>query len=82
MDEQPLQYSPHAREKMAAYRITEDEVEAIVWYPAWRRQSHHRRIEHYGYSDDGRLLRVVTDEHEERVITVVDRWRRKRQNKR
>ena len=78
MEERALQYSRHARERMAARRVAQDEVEAIVWYPAWRRRSREGRIEHFGYSDDGRLFSIVTDRYEERIITVIDRSHRER----
>jgi hypothetical protein len=81
MDEQALQYSRHARKRMATNHVTEDEVEAIVWYPAWRRQSLRGRVEHFGYSDDGRLFSVVTDRYEELVITVVEHSHRERKHK-
>lgn len=58
--------------------ISEDEVEGIVRYPAWRRRAAKGRIEHYGYSDDGRLFKIVTDRHETRVISVIDDERRTR----
>ncbi len=81
MDEWPLQYSRHARERMIEHRITQDEVEAIVRYSAWRRHSSDGKILHYGYSDDGRLFKIVTDRDEDRVVSVIDerrRWRRTR----
>ncbi len=71
MDVEPLEYSGHALRRMRHHRITKDEVEAIVHYPAWRRRSGHARIEHFGYSDDGRLFKIVTDRYERRVITVI-----------
>lgn len=73
MEWDPLEYSPHARHRMRKDRITEDEVEAIVYYPAWRRRSYAGRIEHFGYSDDGRSFKIVTNAHETRVITVVEK---------
>jgi hypothetical protein len=70
MDVPRLKYSRHARENMAAYRIDEDDVEAIVWYPA-RRYVTHRGVEHQGWSWDGRFFTIVTDRSEQLVITVI-----------
>ena len=36
MDIPRLGYSRHARERMESYHISEDEVEAVVWYPVRR----------------------------------------------
>jgi len=58
---------------MRSFCITKDGVEAIFHYSAWRRRSRLGRIEHFGYSDDGRLFKVVTDRYERRVITVVEK---------
>lgn len=73
MDVEPLEYSEHVLRRMRSSCITKDEVEAIVYYPAWRRRSRLRRIEHFGYSDDGRLFKIITDRYERRVITVVEK---------
>lgn len=53
MDVPRLEYSGHAREHMVEYGIDEDEIEAIVWYPA-RRYVTPRGVEHEGWSWDGR----------------------------
>jgi Domain of unknown function (DUF4258) len=73
MDIPRLEYSRHARSRMRKARITEDEVEAIVYYPAWRRYSYANRIEHFGYCDDGRLVKIVTNASATRVVTVVEK---------
>jgi hypothetical protein len=70
MDVPRLKYSDHARENMAAYRIDEDDVEAIVWYSA-RRCVTPRSVEHEGWVWDGRYFRIITDHREDFVITVV-----------
>ncbi len=82
MDEQPLQYSRHARRRLVTRHITEDEIEAIVRYPGWRVRSSEGTIEHHGYSDDGRLFTIVTDWAQTRVITIIDTLRRRRRNRR
>ena len=76
MDACPLRYSLHARERMKQYRISEDEVEAIVWYPICRIVSH-RAVKHYGFTDDGRQAKVVTDRSETFVRTVTEEERRR-----
>ncbi|HEV2642776.1 MAG TPA: DUF4258 domain-containing protein [Candidatus Elarobacter sp.] len=84
MDERPLRYSAHARERMRRYRISEDEVEAIVWYPIHRIASH-CAVEHYGFADDGRKLKVVTNRSETLVRTITDqerRWEHRREKER
>ncbi len=84
MDERPLQYSRHARERMIEHHVSDDEVEAIVRYAAWRRRSSDGKVLHYGYSDDGRLFKIVTNRYEDRVVSVIDerrRWRRNRKRR-
>ncbi len=71
MGGEPLEYSRHALRKMRTYGVTGDEVEAIVSYADWRCRSRDGRMEHYGYSENGRLFRVVTDHAERKVITVI-----------
>ena len=77
MDERFLQYSPHAFDRIVGHRVSEDEVEAIVFTPMNRIVSH-QRVEHHGYSADGRELIVVTDRSETFVITIIDAERRRR----
>jgi hypothetical protein len=72
-----LQYSRHARKHLVKYHIDEDDVAAIVWYPA-RRYVTNRGVEHEGWLSDGRPVRVVTDHSERVVITIVDLERRPR----
>ena len=93
MDVPRLQYSPHARERMLLRRISEDEVEAIVWCPIHRLVSH-GAVQHFGFTDDGRAVKVVTNRAETFVRTVTDeslrrtnrrekeRRRRERRNRR
>ena len=76
MDEHPLQYSRHARQRMRLYRISEDEVEAVVWYPI-RRGVTPSAVEHYGFVDDGRTIKVVTNRAETFVFTITDETRQK-----
>lgn len=75
MDIPRLRYSPHAAARMRTYRISEDEVEAVVWYPA-RRIVSRWAVEHYGYADDGRKIKVVTNRSETYVYTITDEDRR------
>jgi Domain of unknown function (DUF4258) len=75
MDIGHLQYSRHAHRRMRKRRITEDEIEAIVWYPI-RRVVTESAVEHYGYADDGRKMKVVTDRTETYVISIIDEERR------
>ena len=70
-----LQYSRHACLRMRRYGIADDEVEAIVWYPAHREVTG-RGVNHYGSSSDGRSFRVSTSPDERSVITVVELQRR------
>jgi hypothetical protein len=72
-----LQYSRHARERMEYYRISEDEVEAVVWYPI-RREVTHSAVKHYGFVDDGREMKVVTNRAETIVVTITDEDRRRK----
>jgi hypothetical protein len=71
---------------MRERRISEDEIEAIVWYPMDRIVTH-TAVEHYGFADDGRKLKVVTDRSETYVITITEeerrphKWRRERRPK-
>jgi hypothetical protein len=76
MDVPRLQYSRHARERMDSYHISDDEIEAVVWYPT-RRDTTRRGVEHYGFIDDGRKIKVVTNRAETFVITITDEDRRK-----
>jgi hypothetical protein len=62
---------------MKQHRISEDEVEAIVWYPIHRIVSH-RAVEHYGCTDDGRDAKVVTNRTETFVRTVT--WEERRRS--
>ena len=77
MDTPPLRYSLHARERMKQCRISEDEVEAIVWHPICRIVTH-RAVKHYGFTDDGRPAKVVTDRSETFVKTVTEEERRRK----
>jgi hypothetical protein len=52
--------------------VFEDDVEATVEYPTQRRRSYFGRILHFGYTSDGRLINVVTDDSERYVHTVID----------
>jgi hypothetical protein len=61
---------------MQLYRISEDEVEAIVWYPIHRIVSH-SAVEHVGVTDDGRDAKVVTNRSETYVRTVTLEERRR-----
>jgi len=70
MDEHSLQYSRHARRRMRRRRISEDDVEAIVWCPAYRVVTR-SAVEHYGYLYDGRKCKVVTNRSETIVTTVI-----------
>jgi hypothetical protein len=70
MDEHPLQYSRHARRRMRRLRISEDDVEEIVWCPADRVVTG-SAVEHYGYLYDGRKCKVVTNKSETIVTTVM-----------
>jgi hypothetical protein len=82
MDIPRLQYSPHAYHRMRKRHVSEDEVEAVVWYPTARVVSGNE-IEHYGYTDDGRQLKVVTDLSETFVVTVaIEESRRRDRNTR
>ena len=56
--------------------ISEGEVEAIVRYPIHRIASP-RAVEHHGFSDDGREVKVVTDRAETYVRTVTEEERRR-----
>jgi hypothetical protein len=76
MDIPRLRYSRHARERMARYHISDDEVEAVVWYPT-RRDTTPSAVEHYGFVDDGRKIKVVTNRAETFVLTITDESRRK-----
>ena len=71
MTEPDLQYCGHALARMSRAGISADEVYGIVRHPAWRRPSYAQRIEHHGYSDDGRHLRIVVEADESTVVTVV-----------
>ena len=77
MDVRRLKYSPHARKRLRKREITRDEVEAVVWCPTVRVAAG-TSIEHYGYSDDGREMKVVTDLAETFVITITIEERRPR----
>jgi Domain of unknown function (DUF4258) len=77
MDEHPLRYSRHARERMDGHHISDDEVEAVVWYPI-RRDTTPSAVEHYGFLDDGRTIKVVTNRAETVVLTITDESRRKK----
>jgi hypothetical protein len=84
MDIPALRYSRHAIDRMQYYRIRTDEVEAVVWYPTHRRVSQ-AAVEHYGYIDDGREVKVVTNRAETFVITITlkdRRWRQRREKER
>ena len=61
---------------MHEYHVSKDEIEAVVWCPI-RRNVTPRAVEHYGYADDGRLLKVVTDRTESYVVTITDEERRR-----
>jgi hypothetical protein len=76
MDVPRLQYSRHARERVERYHISEDEVEAVVWYPV-QRDTTPSAVEHYGFIDDGRKIKVVTNRAETVVVTITDESRRK-----
>ncbi len=78
MDEGGLEYSPHAREKMSTDGISESDVEGTVDWPTRRNRTYYGRIQHFGYSGDGRLINVVTDKSETYVITVIDVEKRRR----
>jgi Domain of unknown function (DUF4258) len=77
MDVPRLQYSRHARERMEYYCISEDEVEAVVWYPI-RREVTHSAVKHYGFVDDGRKIKVVTNRAETLVVTITEEDRRRK----
>ena len=77
MDIPTLRYSPHARRRMRKYRISEGEVEAVVWYPV-RRCVTHSAVEHFGFIDDGREIKVVTDRSETFVYTITEEERRRK----
>jgi hypothetical protein len=62
---------------MAYYCIWDDEVEAVVWYPI-RRDITSSAVEHYGFVEDGRKIKVVTDRAETFVFTITDEDRRKK----
>ena len=81
MDEKRLRYSRHARQRMRKRLLLHEEVDAIVRWPAWRRATHRDTIKHYGYSDDGRLIGVVTDRDERLVLSVIDERRRERRRR-
>jgi Domain of unknown function (DUF4258) len=76
MDIPRLRYSRHARERMEHYHISGDEVEAVVWYPT-RRDVTPSAVEHYGFVDDGRSIKVVTNRAETFVFTITDEHRQK-----
>ena len=80
MDSRRLRYSPHARAKMMKRDISEDEVEGITAYPLSRSVTS-RGVEHVSFSDDGRVITVVTDHTETFVITVIEQERRQRQRR-
>jgi hypothetical protein len=61
---------------MRLRHISEGEVVAIVWYPVYRVASR-RTVEHYGFADDGREIKVVTDRAETYVRTVTEEERRR-----
>ncbi len=69
MDIPTLQYSRHARRRMRRYGISEEEVELIVWAPAFRIATG-SEVEHCGYSYDGRYFTVVTNGAETKVVTI------------
>jgi hypothetical protein len=56
---------------MERYHISDDEVEAVVWYPV-RRDTTPSAVEHYGFVDDGRKIKVVTNRAETFVFTITD----------
>jgi hypothetical protein len=68
-----LLYDPHARDQMAARRISEADVEAVLGAPRYRRPSHGGREELYGRAVDGRTLRlvVVAGSQPPMIITVM-----------
>ncbi len=72
MDGDPLRYSAHAIEKMRSDSVFEEDVEGTIDWPIRRGWSYERRIVHFGYTSDGRLINVVTDASETYVITVID----------
>jgi hypothetical protein len=82
MDGDPLEYSPHAREKMISDGFNEDDVEGTIDWPVRRERSYHGRIKHFGYASDGRRLNVVTDSTERFVITIIDLDKRRRKRRR
>ena len=77
MDIPQLRYSRHARKHLVKYRMDEDDIATIVWYPT-RRYVTYRGVEHEGWLSDGRAVRVVTDHSERVVITIVEPERRNR----
>ncbi|MEA2721923.1 MAG: hypothetical protein QOJ39_3787 [Candidatus Eremiobacteraeota bacterium] len=79
MDREALEYSRHARDKMSTSGIFEDDVEGTVDWPTRRCRTYDERIEHFGYSSDGRVINVVTDQSERYVITVIDVNKRSRE---
>lgn len=64
-------YCRHALLRMARARISSDEVQTIIEYPAWRRRSYGGRVEYHGYADNRRHLRVVLESDGCTVVTVV-----------
>ncbi|HZO95468.1 MAG TPA: hypothetical protein VFB22_17090 [Candidatus Baltobacteraceae bacterium] len=77
MDDDPLQYSRHARDRLMKYHLEEDDVRAVVLWPS-RRVVTADAVEHDGWASDGREIKVVTDRSKRLVITVVDFERRRR----
>ncbi len=55
---------------MRRLRISEDDVEEIVWCSAYRVVTP-SAIEHYGYLYDGRECKIVTNKAETIVTTVI-----------
>jgi hypothetical protein len=55
---------------MRKYRISEDDVEEIVWCPVYRVVTG-VAVEHYGYLYDGRKCKIVTNRSETIVTTVI-----------
>jgi Ser-tRNA(Ala) deacylase AlaX len=78
MGDEALRYSRHATHGMIAGGLFEDDVEGTIDWPTRRYRNPDDTIEHLGYASDGRLINVVTDLSERRVITVIDVDKRSR----
>jgi len=55
------------------------DVEGTIDWPSRRSRNPDDTVEHYGYASDGRYIKVVTDNSERYVVTVIDVHKRRRE---